>query len=305
MRSGAESRRARVISVGRDTAWIVFDGEAVARPASLPKRQERLSVVPGDEVLARDIDADRAVVDRVLERSFALVRRTAGGRSTTMAANVDTLAVVAALERPTLNVAMVDEIVAFGELHERRIVLIFTKPDLVDAAQREHLTALYRSLGYPTFAINPKVGTGVDEVERALSGHASLLIGQSGAGKSSLFRSLGGAATVGDVSRLGRGRQTTTMARLHRFPAGFLVDSPGVSEFALHPAGRRPGYEWFAEVAHGFVEFAPLVPRCRFTDCTHRTEPDCAVRAATDSGTVARSRYESYLLIVARELPPS
>jgi ribosome biogenesis GTPase len=287
-----ESRRARVLSVGRNAAWVAFDGEHELRVAEIPKRLERLHLVPGDLVVAKALDDGRAVVESREERSFALERTTAGGRRKTMAANVDTIAIVAAFERPPLHPAMVDELLAFAELHGLRAVLLFTKPDLAGAARVEGVLSLYRGIGYRALALNPKEGS-VDAAVAELEGRHTLLIGQSGVGKSSLFRALGGDSVVGEVSKIGRGRQTTTSARLHRFSDGFLIDSPGVGDFEVH------GRPW-SETASGFVEFASLAGTCRFRDCSHRNEPDCAVKAAVREGRIARSRYDSYRTIVDR-----
>jgi ribosome biogenesis GTPase len=154
----------------------------------------------------------------------------------------------------------------------------------------------YTAIGYTAIAVNPKSGAAVPAVRDELAGRQTLLIGQSGVGKSSLFAALGGEADVGDVSKIGRGKQTTTAGRLHRFtPGGFLIDSPGVGEFELR--GCTP-----AEIALGFVEFAPLLQTCRFGDCTHHSEPGCSVRAAVDAGAIAASRYASYVAMIEREL---
>ncbi|HTV73299.1 MAG TPA: ribosome small subunit-dependent GTPase A [Candidatus Acidoferrales bacterium] len=288
------ARRARVVSVGRNAAWIAFDDEHRLRPASLRKHTERLSLVTGDLVLARDLDGERAVVDSREPRSFALTRTTAGGRTKTMAANIDAVAIVAAFDRPPLHLAMVDELLAFAEIHGLRAFLLLTKPDLVAGDERERVTGLYRGLGYAAFELNPKSGGGVAEVEQLLAGHQTLLIGQSGVGKSSLFAALGGGGgTIGAVSKTGRGRQTTTSARLQRLGEGFLIDSPGVGEFELQDVPWR-------DVVHGFTEFRELAPTCRFRDCTHRSEPGCSVRTAVNDGVIARGRYASYLSIVAR-----
>ena len=288
---------ARIVSVGRNSAWIAFEGSDELRLASFRKSIERESIVPGDLVMASPLDDERYVIDRREPRSFALERRTAGGRSKTMAANIDGIAIVSALANPPPHVSMLDELLAFSELHEIEATLLFTKPDLADPAAVETIAGLYRGLGYRTLIVNPKSGQGLDALVSALAARRTLLIGQSGVGKSSLFRALGGRADIGELSRAGRGRQTTSAGRLHYLEAGFLIDSPGVGEFQLHgiPAG---------EVAHSFVEFVQPGTSCRFTDCSHRSEPGCAVRAAVGT-RIAASRYESYTAILARGEDPA
>lgn len=287
------ARPARVVSVGRNAAWIAFEGAEGLHVASLRKQLERQALVPGDLVAAVELDDERAVVERREPRSFALQRTTPGGRTKTMAANIDGIAVVSALARPAPHLAMIDELLAFATLGEIAARLILTKPDLAERSEREAIETLYSGLGYGVSVINPKSGEGIEGLEAALETHCTLLIGQSGVGKSSLFRALGGSGEIGDVSKIGRGKQTTTTGRLHRFSRGFLIDSPGVGEFELEDAPP-------AEVASGFVEFAALVPSCRFRDCTHRSEPGCAVREAAQAGRIAASRYASYLAILAR-----
>ncbi len=293
MRAGPPARPALVVSVGRNAVWIAFDDEQRIRPASLRKQGDRFALVPGDRVAAQPLDDEWVVVESREDRAFALVRKTAGGRTKTMAANVDTVAIVAALERPPLHLPMVDELLAFAEIHGLRAVLALTKPDLAEPRRIADVCATYEALGYDIVVVNPKAGDGVDRMATALAARHALLIGQSGVGKSSLFRALGGDAVIGEVSKIGRGRQTTTSSRLLRIEGGFLIDSPGVGEFELHDTPH-------SEVAYGFVEIRALAGTCRFSDCTHRVEPDCAVRAAVERGEIARSRYESYAGIVAR-----
>jgi ribosome biogenesis GTPase len=294
MRPDNVAALARVVSVGRNAAWIAFEDEDQLRLASLRKSADRLMLVPGDLVRATALDDERVVIDGREPRSFSLQRTTAGGRTKTMAANIDGIAIVAAFARPPLHPAMIDELLAFAEIHAIEASAIFTKADLTsdrDAVARA--CALYAGLGYPVYAVNPKTGDGVAAVGAALAGKRTLLIGQSGVGKSSLFRALGGDADVGEVSKIGRGKQTTTTGRLHRFPQGFLIDSPGVGEFELRELTA-------AEIARGFVEFGPLLGTCRFSDCVHRSEPGCAVRDAVARGAIASSRYESYVTILER-----
>jgi ribosome biogenesis GTPase len=171
-------------------------------------------------------------------------------------------------------------------------LVVLTKPDLADDEATGGLQALYESLGYEVLVVNPKAGVNVEGLRKAIERRHALLCGVSGVGKSSIFRALGGDAVVGDVSRHGLGRQTTTAARLYRMPDGFLIDSPGVAEFGL-------GAITAPELVEGFREMRELAPRCRFTDCSHLHEPDCAVRAAVAAGSIAESRYESYRRILS------
>ena len=258
------------------------------------KGRERMALVAGDLIVGRLLDDGRVLVERREPRSFELQRRTGGGRTKTMAANIDGIAIVSALADPPFHAAMVDELLAFSELHEIAATLVLTKPDLAGDAAREAIAGLYRGLGYTVLVLNPKTGEGVGLLDEIFARHRTLLIGQSGVGKSSIFRALGGRGAVGEVSKIGRGRQTTSAGRLHRFPDGFLIDSPGVSDFELHGLTA-------AEIADGFVEFRPLLGKCRFTDCAHLIEPDCAVRAAVTAGDIAASRYASYRTIMERD----
>lgn len=291
----SEVRRARVVAVGRNAAWIVFSDEVEPRLANFRKRARHPMLVPGDIVeAAPDADADHIVVDTVVPRTFALERRTSGGRLKTMAANIDTLAIVAALTDPPIRLALIDRLIAFAVLHELQPALMLTKPDLAGEEAAAAVADLYRSLGVAVLILQPKTGRGVDALRALIAARSAMLIGQSGVGKSSIFRALGGVGPIGDLSRFGRGRQTTTSARLVRMGDGFLIDSPGIGEFTLD---AMPAIE----LARLFVEMREPAARCRFSDCRHSSEPGCAVRAAVDAGTIASSRYASYREILAGE----
>jgi ribosome biogenesis GTPase len=295
MRATDGERLARVVSVGRNAAWIAYEDDDVLLLAALRKHVDRTMLVPGDLVVALALDAGRVVIERREPRTFTLERTTAGGRTKTMAANVDGSAIVAALARPSLHLTMIDELLAFAEIHDIGARLVLTKADLAGAeVDVAAVVARFTRLGYAVLLVNPKTGDGVEALRRELAGRRTLLIGQSGVGKSSLFGALGGRSDVGDVNRFGRGKQTTTMGRLQRFGDGFLIDSPGVGEFEVR--GCTP-----SELALGFVEFAPLIGTCRFGDCTHRTEPGCAILRAVEAGTIDASRHASYLAMLERE----
>jgi ribosome biogenesis GTPase / thiamine phosphate phosphatase len=285
--TSSQVRRAIVIAVGRNAAWVVRDGEREPVLAALRKTQARAVLAPGDVVMVAALDDDRVVIDRVEPRSFALVRRTGGGRTKTMAANVETMAIVVALTDPPPSLPMLDRLIAFAVQHEVEAALILTKADLAGAEAAERLTAVYAPLEIPVLVVQPKSGAGIDALQRYLAGRHALLVGNSGVGKSSIFRALGGTATVGDLSRFGRGRQTTTSARLFGTPNGFLIDSPGIGEFTLDPMPA-------AELPCLFVEMREPATRCRFDDCRHLHEPDCAVLEAVAEGKIAASRYATY-----------
>jgi ribosome biogenesis GTPase len=286
-------RVARVIAVGRNAAWAVFGGESEPRLVNFRKKARHPMPVPGDLVeAAPQADADHLVVDAVVPRTFALERRTAGGRVKTMAANIDTLAIVAALVDPPIRLALIDRLIAFAVQHQLAPALILTKPDLAGEDAATAVARIYSGIGLPVLILQPKTGRGVDELRGLVAARAAMLIGQSGVGKSSIFRALGGIGTIGDLSRFGRGRQTTTSARLFAMADGFLIDSPGIGEFTLDPMPA-------IELATLFVEMREPAERCRFSDCRHLSEPGCAVRAAVEAGTIAPSRYESYREILA------
>ncbi len=285
---------ARVVSVGKNAAWVVLDCEDTPRVADLKRvsaGDKRVMLAPGDRVEVRVLEDGRTLVDRVHPRTFTLQRRTVEGRSKTMAANVDTMVTVTALADPPPRLLILDQLLAFAELEEIVPLVVLTKPDLAGEQMANELRQLYASLGYQTLIVNPKAGLNVEGLRETLQDRHALLCGVSGAGKSSIFRALGGEAVVGDLSRHGLGRQTTTTARLYRMPDGFLIDSPGVAEFGL-------GAITPADLVEGFVEMREPARLCRFTDCTHTHEPGCAVKAAAAEGRIASSRYESYLRIL-------
>ena len=290
----SQSFPARVVSVGKNAAWIVLDSEHAPRVADLKRASgKREMLAPGDCVDVRVLEDGRALVERVQERAFTLSRRTLDGRTKTMAANVDAIVAVTSLADPPPRLLTLDQLLAFAEFEEIDALVVLTKPDLASESATSELFALYRSLGYEVLIVNPKDGVNIDGLRKALSHRHALLCGVSGVGKSSIFRALGGDAVVGDVSRHGLGRQTTSAARLYRMPEGFLIDSPGVAEFGL-------GAVTPAELADGFREMPDLAVRCRFSDCTHLQEPDCAVQAAVVDGTIAESRYGSYRRILGQ-----
>jgi len=285
---------ARVVNIGQNHVWIIFDDETAARPAELRKTKAREMLVPGDRVLAERREDGSAFVRERLERRSRLERVTPAGRTKIMAANIDTVLIAAAFDRPALNLQMLDELLAFSELHELEAMLALSKADLVPLEKAEALTQCYRALGYATFLVDARRLHGTAELGSRLASHETLIVGASGVGKSTIFAALGGEAVIGDVSeRTGQGRQTTTSGRLLRFPQGALIDSPGIGEFSLEGVD-------LARLASLWIEFRPYLGRCRFPDCRHLEEPECAVLAAVSAGAVTAARYQSYRSVSLR-----
>lgn len=288
----SETQRALVVATGKNSALISVDGETRTRNAQLRRMTGARSMpVPGDIVRVRILEDEQALVERVEPRSFTLERRSAAGRAKTMAANVDLIVTVTALANPPPRFVTLDQLLAFAEVEDVAAAVVLTKPDLGDPAQSRVLATLYRDLGYPTAVINPKTNENVDSLRELIRDRRALLVGNSGVGKSTIFRALGGETVVGEVSRYGLGRQTTTAGRLYRLGSGFLIDSPGINEFGLGTIDA-------GDLTQAFREMREPAPRCRFTDCTHLQEPDCAVLAALGDGRIAPSRYASYRKIL-------
>lgn len=252
---------------------------------------KRFMPVPGDVVEVRILEDGRTVVEKIAPRGATLERRSVEGRTKTMAANIDLLVTVTALADPPPRLVTLDQLLAFAEVEEIAPAVVFTKPDLTDSQKSAEMIALYHRLEYAVICMNPKRGENVEALRELIRGRHAMLVGNSGVGKSSIFRALGGDTSVGEVSRYGLGRQTTTAGRLYRLDSGFLIDSPGINEFGLGTIDA-------ASLTQAFREMREPAMHCRFTDCTHVAEPDCAVTAAVAQGGIAESRYASYRKIL-------
>lgn len=259
-------------------------------------------LVAGDEVAWRPEPDGTGVVAKVQPRRQSLTRPDARGRERTVAANIDQVLVVFA-PRPAHSVELIDRYLVAAEDAGLRAALVLNKLDLLDPSDRKAMEAelaVYRRLDYPVVEASAHHPNGVDALLPLLREHISILVGQSGTGKSSLIdRLVPEAVRVGAVSEAsGHGRHTTSVARLYRLPGeGALIDSPGVRAFGL-------GHLDPDTVAAGFVEFRPYLGRCRFRDCRHGDEPGCALRAAVEAGAIDGRRFQHYLRIVAEEAGP-
>jgi ribosome biogenesis GTPase len=260
-------------------------------------RGRKLAPVAGDRVRFSIQRSGFGVIDEVLPRRSVLERHDPNKRAAPLAANVDRMCIVVA-PVPAPEPYLIDKYTVAAALLGIEPVVVMNKMDLADGedpALRDALDELladYSELGLKAFSTSAADGRGIEALRAALAGVTSIVVGPSGVGKSSLVKRLVPDLDlrVGEISRAsGEGKHTTTRTTLFDLPGGgSLLDSPGVRDFYLWPMPLR-------ELARGFVEFRPLAARCKFSDCTHRMEPQCAVRAAVDDGTLLTRRYEAYL----------
>jgi ribosome biogenesis GTPase len=267
---------------------VVARGDETSVACKLKRRN--LDLVAGDEVRisVSQGDDEWTVVER-LPRRNVFCRSDSRGRSESLAANLDQLGVVIA-PRPPCDPFIVDRYLAGAEQTGIAALLIVNKQDLAEDADDLPFIEPLRTIGIPVVMVSARTGTGLDELVARLSGRRSLLAGQSGVGKSSLLNALAGEAlrATGHLSSgSGEGRHTTVSSAILKTPWGEIADSPGVRDYAPPFAPGR-------EVQRGYPEIAGLSVGCRFPDCLHLREPQCAVRTAADSGVIDARRYESY-----------
>ncbi len=255
---------------------------------------KKIKPVCGDRVTAEPIpDEDDWLITAINERRNELARPNIKGQREVLAANVDLLVVVAAaLPKPDWYI--VDRYLCSAELMGVDGAVVYNKTDL--QPPDEDALGVYRRLGYETLATSAEASEGIEELSELLTGKTAIIVGQSGVGKSSLINLLSeeSAQRVAEISDKHReGRHTTVNSVMIPLPCGGnVIDSPGVRDFA--PALNTP-----EEAIIGFREIHEAGENCRFANCRHLREPDCAVKAAVESGEIDPRRYESYRRAVA------
>lgn len=252
-------------------------------------RGRQLRPVTGDRVRFRLEPDGTAVIREILPRLSLLQRIDSRGRGEGVAANVSLIAVVIA-PAPAPDWQLVDRYLVAAALMGIEAAVIRNKVDVADR-EVDVRAGVYEEIGYAFVRASATAHEGLEALMRTLAGHRTVLVGQSGVGKSSLINALVAedAQAVGSLSRRrALGRHTTTAAMLYQLPGGGeIIDSPGVRRYA-------PKIETPADLASGFIEFSRFHGQCRFNDCSHRTEPGCAIREAVDAGSIRPERYRSY-----------
>ncbi len=292
---GQEQHGLIITHYGMQVVVEGLDGDSKGLQQRCHFRSNLGSLVTGDRVVWR-AGNPLGVVVAVLPRVSALQRPDPHGDMKTVAANIDRIIIVVA-PYPEPHANLIDRYLVAANAIDIVPVLLINKIDRIDDNTQEKINYLektYRNLGYEVLLVSTKNGIGLEEFREYLTHYTSVFVGQSGVGKSSLVNALLPESNlrVGDLSERQQGTHTTTSATLLHFPGGgHLIDSPGIREFGLWHMDEET-------VLEGFVEFRPFLGHCKFRDCSHRHEPNCAILNALESGKISATRMDSYRYIL-------
>jgi ribosome biogenesis GTPase len=251
--------------------------------------------------IENDEDKSAAITD-ISERKNYIIRSATQKKAHghILAANIDHALLVATLAFPRTSFGFIDRFLVSAETFRIPATVIFNKSDLLDGEDLEYqkiLAKMYRSIGYNALSISA-LEDDITPVRELLKDKITFIAGHSGVGKSTLVNRLIPGITqktseISDFSN--KGVHTTTFAEMFEMPdGGFLIDTPGIKELGLWQIGEE-------ELSHYFPELREMLGKCKFYNCTHTHEPQCAVKKALEEGKISPSRYESYISMFENE----
>jgi ribosome biogenesis GTPase len=255
-------------------------------------RSKSVDAMCGDNVECEKKDQSKDVIEKICERRNQITRIDNFKLEKTIAANIDHMIVVIAAA-PTFSTSLIDKYLACALLNDCKATLVINKAEMlndnhVDISKLENT---YKDLVENFIIVSAKLGYGIQTLREALSNETSILVGQSGVGKSSLINRLlnNNNIRVGELSEnIQQGKHTTTNAFAHSInDSGRLIDSPGVRTF-------MPIFKEVKQVMLGYREFLPYLGDCKFSDCKHINEPQCAIKTAVEKNIIQSERYQSY-----------
>lgn len=277
-----------VAAFGRHYLVETTDGEIL----SCVMRGKKSGAACGDQVTFRPITPEQGVIESILPRNTLLYRSDAF-REKLIAANVTQIIIVVAAV-PSFSEELINRYLVAVESQHAQAIIVLNKIDLVEPTRAALATLLlYQKLGYTLLQLSAKKD--ISSLLPYLQHHLSVLVGQSGMGKSTLINALIPAAerATAEISdALDTGRHTTTHTRLYHFDKNsHIIDSPGMQEFGLH-------YINDADLAWGFIEFHPYIGHCKFNNCLHMNEPDCALTRAAQENRIEDRRLSFYRKLI-------
>lgn len=256
-------------------------------------RQNLDTIVCGDQVVWQEAESGEGVVVAVSERQSLLQKPGFGGKLKPIAANVDQIMIVCAVQ-PEPNPYLIDRYIVAAENLPATPIICINKIDRLNTDNRARIEALetiYSQLGYAVLRASNVTDQGFAQLDTAVSEHTTILVGLSGVGKSSIIQHLlpDQDIRIGELSAAsGEGTHTTTQSTLYHLPCGGnLIDSPGVRDFGLWNSSAQ-------DILRGFKELAPLEGHCKFSNCSHQQDPGCAIQEAAQHGKIHPQRFASY-----------
>lgn len=246
-------------------------------------KKDKITPMIGDVVDITVPEIGDAVIDRIHERKNEFIRPPVS--------NVDMFVIVTAIKDPDPVPAVLDKFLVMAEKSHTEIAICVNKTDLATSGEIEKLVSVYENL-YPVFLVSAEKGIGIDKLEKHIAGKHAALAGPSGAGKSTILNALKETELMetGSVShKTGRGRHTTRHVEIFEMPSGGMIfDTPGFTSFEVLDADEE-------ELQFLYPEMKDFIGKCKYDNCRHLREPECAVRNAVSEGYISKERYRSYL----------